>query len=68
MTEFYSALKAGKTKNQALQTAQLALISGTATKIKDSRSSIKVEFTEKGSSKEERAIDAPHRHSYYFSR
>ena len=30
MTEFYSALKAGKTKNQALQAAQITLISGTA--------------------------------------
>ena len=67
MTEFYSALKAGKTKNQALQAAQIALIAGTATKTTNTRSSIKVEFIEKDSSQEARAIDAPHRHPYHWA-
>ena len=67
MTEFYIALKAGKTKNQSLQSAQLALISGTTAKTKDSRSSIKVESVEKNASKHVNPIDAPHRHPYYWA-
>ena len=67
MTEFYHALKAGKTKNQALQSAQLALISGTTTKTKGDRSDLEVQHSGKESSKNAGSIDAPHRHPYYWA-
>ena len=67
MTEFYTALKAGQSKTQALQTAQRALIDRPTSNTTADRSDLEVQYFGPNSLKKSPTIGATYSHPHYWA-